>query len=240
MSEIPKSIPIKDYDLFYEKFSDWEIVGESVLNRPIYKKVYQQSAEKTLMVLSAVHGDETEGASCLAGFIYDLEESQIQLPDNIKLVVIPIANPDGFFGFTRGNGNGVDLNRNLPTKDWTSEAREPKYNPGTSPGSEPENKVLLEQIEKESPELIVSLHSWKPLYNVNGDAHKVAQAMHAALALEITEDIGYPTPGSLGTYCGLERNLPTITWELQRGLKESEAWPWGRRAMLACLEAFSS
>ena len=68
---------------------------------------------------------------------------------------------------------------------------------------------------------------------LTGMPHKVAKAMHTALALEITEDIGYPTPGSLGTYCGLERNLPTITWELQRGLKESEAWPWGRKAMLA-------
>jgi murein peptide amidase A len=239
MSDLPKSIPIKDYKSFYNQFSGWEVVGHSVSSRPIYKKVYQSSAAKTMMILSAVHGDETEGASCLAGFIYDLEESRIQLPENIRLVVIPIANPDGFFNFTRGNANGVDLNRNLPTKDWTSEAREEKYNPGSSPGSEPENKILLHQIDEESPSLIISLHSWKPLYNVNGEAHKVAQAMHAALALEITEDIGYPTPGSLGTYCGLERNLPTITWELQRGLQETEAWPWGRKAMLACLEEFS-
>ena len=174
------------------------------------------------MVLSAVHGDETEGASCLAGFIYDLEESQIELPDNVRLVVIPIANPDGFFGFTRGNGNGVDLNRNLPTKDWTAEAREPKYNPGSSPGSEPENKVLLEQIEKESPELIVSLHSWKPLYNVNGDAHKVAQAMHTAWALEITEILVTQLQVHSGLTVDWKETCSTITWELQRGLKESK------------------
>lgn len=34
----------------------------------------------------------------------------------------------------------------------------------------------------------------------------------------IQEDIGYPTPGCLGTYAGLERDIPTLTYEIQRGL----------------------
>ena len=48
MSEIPKSIPIKKHDQFYERFSNWEIVGKSVSNRPIYKKVYQSQPQKLL------------------------------------------------------------------------------------------------------------------------------------------------------------------------------------------------
>ena len=34
----------------------------------------------------------------------------------------------------------------------------------------------------------------------------------------IEESIGYPTPGCLGTYCGLEREMPTLTYEIERGL----------------------
>jgi protein MpaA len=30
----------------------------------------------------------------------------------------------------------------------------------------------------------------------------------------IEENIGYPTPGSFGTWAGIERNIPTITLEL--------------------------
>ncbi len=36
---------------------------------------------------------------------------------------------------------------------------------------------------------------------------------------KITEDIGYPTPGSLGAYAGQERGIPTITYEIERGSK---------------------
>ena len=31
--------------------------------------------------------------------------------------------------------------------------------------------------------------------------------------LNFVADLGYPTPGSFGTYCGIERNIPTITLE---------------------------
>ena len=30
----------------------------------------------------------------------------------------------------------------------------------------------------------------------------------------IEESIGYPTPGSFGTYAGVERNIPIITLEM--------------------------
>ena len=35
---------------------------------------------------------------------------------------------------------------------------------------------------------------------------------------KIEPDIGYPTPGSLGTYAGLERQIPTLTYEIEREL----------------------
>jgi protein MpaA len=59
--------------------------------------------------------------------------------------------------------------------------------------------------------------------------------MHAVLPYEITEDIGYPTPGSLGTYAGWERQIPTITFEIERGLPLSEVWPTVRGAVLAAI-----
>ena len=41
---------------------------------------------------------------------------------------------------------------------------------------------------------------------------------------KVEESIGYPTPGSFGTYCGIERNIPTITLELPE--KEDKELLW--------------
>ena len=40
---------------------------------------------------------------------------------------------------------------------------------------------------------------------------------------DVVPDIGYPTPGSFGTYTGIERNVPVITLELPEGLDYTTA-----------------
>jgi protein MpaA len=113
----------------------------------------------------------------------------------------------------------VDLNRNLPTEDWNPKAFNPKYPPGEFANSESENQALVSWIENEKPKAILSLHSFERfMMNTNGDCKAWAEAMKSVNSYPIEESIGYPTPGCLGTYAGLERSIPTITYELERGL----------------------
>ena len=65
-----------------------------------------------------------------------------------------------------------------------------------------------------APAFILSLHSWKPLLNVNGACRPEAEAIASRTGYIIEESIGYPTPGCLGTYTGLERAIPTLTYEI--------------------------
>jgi murein peptide amidase A len=76
----------------------------------------------------------------------------------------------------------------------------------------------VEWIEKEKPQFILSLHSYKPMINVNGDCEPEASVLAKLTKYIVTEDMGYPTPGALGTYAGRERQIPTITYEIERGL----------------------
>lgn len=69
---------------------------------------------------------------------------------------------------------------------------------------------------------MISLHSWNPLLNVNGGCKPEAEVIASLTRYKIEESIGYPTPGCLGTYCGLERDMPTLTYELQRDMKPKE------------------
>jgi len=169
-----------------------------------------------ILIMSGVHGDEVEGV--YVGYRL-LGEFCKNYSYQMKLTLIPFFNPDGILQNRRTNENLVDLNRNLPTKDWTKSFSKEKYHPGFEPNSEPENKILVNWIEKNKPQFIISLHSWKPVINVNGDCSPEAEVLSRETGYEIAEDIGYPTPGSLGAYAGKERNIPTITYEIERGAK---------------------
>ena len=185
------------------------------------------TSQKCAMVIGGTHGDEHEGVTLAEGLLSSLQKSHFNesgpLPFSFKLVIVPVLNPDGYFLDQRHNANGVDLNRNLPTKDWSAKVSDPRYHPGATPASEPETQALLQALERFSPDFILSLHSWKkpPVLNINGPCRAFAETVHNKTGFEIKEDIGYPTPGSLGTYWGLERERPTLTYEIQRVSKRT-------------------
>jgi murein peptide amidase A len=167
-----------------------------------------------VLILGGVHGNEVEGTTAAFGL---LEKFNTKYDYKIKITLIPTFNIDGVIKQTRLNGNGVDLNRNLPTKDWNPKAFDPKYPPGPAPMSESESKALVKFLDNVKPKFILTLHSWHPLLNVNGDCVSEAKVLSQITGYEIKEEIGYPTPGCLGTY-GIERNMPTLTYEIERGL----------------------
>lgn len=168
-----------------------------------------------VLVLGGVHGNEPEGVVASFGLLQRFLPSYTL---KVRLTIVPQFNLDGVLKLERRNARGVDLNRNLPTKDWTANVKEEKYFPGHEPNSESENRALVAWIDTVKPMFIMSLHSWKPCLNINGNCRPEAEVIKAATGYEIIEDIGYPTPGCLGTYCGLERDIPTLTYEIERGL----------------------
>lgn len=189
------------------------VFGKSSLGLPLVAHEFPQGGVSVL-ILGGIHGDESEGVAAADGVLESLLQSN---PFALNLTVVPRANPDGVLFRTRGNGHGVDLNRNLPTKDWSPEIKTPRYHPGPAAGSEPENRALMALLEEKKPALVLSLHSWHPVLNVNGDCRAEAEVLSKWTGYRIDDDIGYPTPGCLGTYAGLERGWPTLTYEIERG-----------------------
>lgn len=207
------------------------IFGETSLGLPITAYRFNNGGAKTL-ILGGVHGDEIEGVIAAQGLL----KAFIQNFDyKLDLTLVPTFNAEGVFFKTRGNFNGVDLNRNLPTKDWSPEIKTPRYHPGPFANSETENQALSKYIEQEKPQFILSLHSWHPVLNVNGDCLAEAKVLAKITGYKIDEDIGYPTPGCLGSYAGLERSSPTLTYEIERGLAHDQVLKIHVPAILAAL-----
>lgn len=175
-----------------------------------------------ILLLGGVHGDETEGVWLLEDAVQEFKKIAPHFW-KIGVGIIPRLNPDGIELQQRLNGRQVDLNRNLPTQDWTAEIKNPKYPPGPAPASEVENQVLVELISLKRPCAILSAHSFhRYQININGPSRDWGESLGALCGYPVTEDIGYPTPGCLGTFSGRELQIPTITLEIERGLSKEK------------------
>lgn len=173
-----------------------------------------KTSPKTTLIIGVFHGDEPQGKFLIDKYLETAPDSSLS-----GKLFVPCLNPDGMKRNKRVNANGVDLNRNFPTGNWgedTSKAgtNPEDYNGGTTAASEIETKFMVEIIEEFKPELILTIHAPYKIVNYDGPAKKIAQKISDIIKYPVEASIGYPTPGSFGTYCGVERNIPTITLEL--------------------------
>ena len=170
-----------------------------------------------VLIIAAIHGEEPETCVALSRAYRSLLPEQ--LSPNVASILC--ANPDGIQMGTRGNAKGVDLNRNFPTGNWQPEpttcrwfvedSDEIPIETGVFAGSEVETQALVKLIEQHSPETIIALHG--PLACVDDPEDSTAGRWIAKqTGLPLVPNVGYETPGSLGTWCA-ERDIPIITWE---------------------------
>lgn len=185
----------------------------------------RSATKRPLLFIGGVHGDEPEGVKLAEEFLFWLQKNNNQ--SFLPWILIPCLNVDGFAIQERTNAHGVDLNRNFPSPDWSHEAKAPRYYPGPAAGSEPETQALIELIKNEKPLVIIHFHSWKPCVVYTGSPGKSwADDIAKDTSYESKEDIGYPTPGSLGQYGWLIHQTPVICIEEQDHLTNlDQIWP---------------
>ncbi len=102
--------------------------GRKILVVKISDNVAVDETEPEFLYTSSIHGDETTGYILMMHLIdyllsnYGTNTEVNDLVNNMEIYINPVANPDGTYaggnstvnGATRGNANGVDLNRNYP------------------------------------------------------------------------------------------------------------------------------
>jgi hypothetical protein len=161
--------------------STHEVIGYSVENRAIEAYTFG-TGTTTLLFVGGMHGGYEWNSVLLAyQFIDYLTQNFAVIPSNLRIEVIPSANPDGVYKVTnkegrftaldaatttaisesgRFNAHDVDLNRNFDCK-WQPESmwRGKTVSAGTSAFSEPETAALRDFIIKNKPVVVVFWHS---------------------------------------------------------------------------------
>ncbi len=230
----------------------WQFVRTSVNGDPLIWRTYGEPATdddhtETTLIMCGVHGDEiTPIKFCYDVLQYMEKISQGKVIDphtnkqaslKGKLVIVaPLVNPDSYFKKrpTRTNANGIDVNRNFPTRDFNKLAmkswidryrRDKRRYPGKKAMSEPETIFQVNLIYRYRPDKIISVHAPLTMLDYDGPASehtggKLGSRANQLLIRMSEQAKGYRIknypffPGSLGNYAGNERNIPTFTLEL--------------------------
>ena len=167
-----KDDPIEEEEV--EKILSEEVLGRSVEGRDIVAYHYGTGSDDVVFI-GGIHGGYSWGTSLLSYEMMEYLESNPEIiPENIRVTIIPVLNPDGLstvvgvegrftpsdvIGNTvigRFNANKVDLNRNFDCNWQTSGLwRDNVVDAGSEVFSEPESEALRDYIENNRPKAVI-------------------------------------------------------------------------------------
>ena len=158
VEESKAQVPIRDRGRLGGSCAEY---GRSVNGIPLM--VWGDLKPGTCLLIGGVHGEEQNPTVTVSRALRAVP------PEMRTANVVVCANPDGHLLGTRGNANGVDLNRNFPAADWSEATifhrwdgrreREVALNAGAQAGSEPEVSALISLVQSLDPLAIVDVHS---------------------------------------------------------------------------------
>jgi len=219
-------------------FNGWTDIGRSGLGRPIQAATRGRGPVR-VYIIGGIHGDEPEGLAEIDSLAITLGGHSAASIATTR--ILRDANPDGTAAGTRGNSRGRDLNRNWPATNFLARNRN-----GESALSEPEAGAVHDDLLRFNPDLVIVFHSTRagPFVNYDGPALEYAQAFAAAASSaeprwRIVPDMGYPTPGSLGSFIGIDRGTPILTIEFRRGQSAESALASASAGVMAVLRRSS-
>jgi hypothetical protein len=147
-----------------------EQIGVTTRGRPVFS-FHFGPADKTggAFMVSLIHACEWIGPPALL----TVAEAILSSRPDVPLSIVPIANPDGAWDawdsvmrdhprFVRGNGRGIDLNRNFPVghRPRALMSALPWYRSGPRPLSEPESESIAQTARIRKPSIALSFHAF--------------------------------------------------------------------------------
>lgn len=132
-----------------------EVIGTSVLGKPIYKYEIGTGKIKVFM-WSQMHGNESTTTKALFDFFNVIHSQDVigeRLLQEFTFCFLPMVNPDGAELYTRENANKVDLNRDSVDL------------------SQPESQLLRKTFEHFKPDFCYNLHDQRTIFGAGNEGN---------------------------------------------------------------------
>ncbi|MSO37274.1 MAG: DUF2817 domain-containing protein [Acidimicrobiia bacterium] len=213
----------------------WTTVGTSLQNRPIRVSKIGTGPRQVLWI-GGIHGDEDEGAIATAELTKAFVDAG--LGSTVTLTILEDANPDGRANTTRGNANGVDINRNFAARSFSPGCESTGFCHGDRALSEPETRAVTNLLDKTNFDLVLVAHGHTegPFINFDGRGADAAERFGGATNWQIRDSSQLdPTPGSIGQLVGVDRGQAILTIEWIRGTDPAKAWEMTRAGILEAI-----
>ncbi len=170
--------------------SQVQVIGKSVLEKPIYKYEIGQGKIRIFM-WSQMHGNESTTTKGLFDFLNVLNSGSdfaLQLLNTFTFCSIPMLNPDGAELYTRENANKIDLNRDSQNL------------------TQPESRLLRETFEAFKPDYCYNLHDQRTIFGV-GDTGKPATVSFLAPAYNEEREVNESRMKAINLIAGMNEVL---------------------------------
>src|SRR4051812_7095486 len=167
------------------------LIGRSTGGRPVEAYRGGNPHGTTVLVVGAIHGNETAGIAIAQA----LERTS---PRDLDLWIVPDLNPDGVATGTRGNGHGVDLNRNFSVR-WRR--MDGVYESGPRPFSEREARIARDLILRIHPKVTIWFHQHLDMVWASGGDRRIEKTFARVSGLPY-----HPMPQLAGSAISWQNN----------------------------------
>ncbi len=143
---------------------DETIIGTSQRGRPLMV-THVGTGSTPVLIMGGQHGGPETNTVRLAEQVQSyFQAARDEIPSNVRLDVITVANPDGLAAGSRQFASGVDPNRNWGGPDWSPDASDSNGVfrtglGGPAPFSEPETQALRDYVMATKPAFTINYHS---------------------------------------------------------------------------------
>jgi protein MpaA len=163
------------------------LLARSVRRHPIDAVELGDSDSRVrALVVGCIHGNEHAGIAIARSLITHAHVNEADL------WVVADLNPDGVAADTRGNGHGVDLNRNFPHRQRVLGAPGTTYYPGPRPLSEPESVSIAALVHRLRPRITIYYHQHQAVVDDSQGPRWIERRYAADVGLPLRRLTDYP------------------------------------------------